>query len=186
MKNNKRARGSCGPHKKPNLSVPTDEQIMHITEAANATPGMQITANIITTLHHTGLRAGELARLRVSDIDDAKGTLRIVSSKYTNPRIVPLDAVAREALSTLSAQDGDSEFVLGGQGEMRMRRASIQVRELAKKLNIAPFHLHGLRRSFAMHLVKTGMSWHTICHILGHRNLLSVPHLYMGEGRTLA
>ncbi len=185
MTSHKKFRGSRRPNKMPNRAVLTHKQIQDVIEAACATPGMQIAANIITVLAHTGLRAGELVRLRVSDYDDAKSTLRIVSDKSAYARFVPLDSAAREALNVLSSHCGDSEYLLGCQGELRMRRVSIQIREVAKQLGIASFHLHDLRRSFAMSLLKTGMSVVTIGHILGLRNLYVASHLCLAEKGTL-
>jgi len=46
-------------------------------------------------LYTTGLRSGELLRLRVDDIEDAGSVLRIVESKFHKSRLVPLSDTAQ-------------------------------------------------------------------------------------------
>src|SRR5918911_340764 len=56
---------------------------------------------ILQTLRHTGLRIGELAALRLSDVEisERKGRLIVRSGKGSRHRVVPLNADVRRALS---------------------------------------------------------------------------------------
>lgn len=52
----------------------------------------------VTLLYTTGMRRGELARLRIGDVDEQLGILQIRDSKFHKSRSVPLSASALAAL----------------------------------------------------------------------------------------
>src|SRR3954470_344570 len=56
---------------------------------------------ILQVLRHTGIRIGELAALRLSDVEisERKGRLIVRSGKGSRHRVVPLNADARKAIS---------------------------------------------------------------------------------------
>jgi integrase len=112
-----RPRYSRRPNQNSAGSALSDKQIRRITETANATPGMQVTGTIIAFLSGTGLRSRELMNLRMSDIDEGEGTIRISSESSLFTRYIPLSLEAAESLRALCAQRGDSEFVLGSSAQ---------------------------------------------------------------------
>jgi len=66
----------------------------------------------------TGLRLGEMMRLRWEDVDLSRRTLRVRKSKSRRPRTLPLATEAHDALSAQQVDAGDGALA-GGRPEIR-------------------------------------------------------------------
>jgi integrase/recombinase XerC len=139
-------------------------------------------AAILELLYSSGLRVGELLSLRREDLSLEEGTVR-VTGKGRKVRIVPLGRKAAEALRGYLATRG-SRASTGGSppsgGLFRnMRGGGLTARSVARILAAAlkragvGRHLspHGIRHTFATHLLESGADLRAIQEMLGHASL---------------
>ena len=130
-----------------------------------------------------GLRAGEVVRLQVGDIDSAQEIIRIVQAKGRKDRNVVfptdiLDLLREWWTERPTCQDVDvptSERVLfpGYRGKHLSTRQMFRLfKETARDVGIIkPVTLHTLRHSFATHLLERGTDIRVIQVLLGHSKL---------------
>lgn len=129
-------------------------------------------------MYGAGVRVSELVGLDRNDVDLEDGWLRALG-KGDKERIVPIGGKAIGALKRYLARrhelvDGDTEAIfLNNRGG---RLSTRSVRRLLKNYlieagldpEISP---HGLRHSFATHLLDSGADLRGIQELLGHKNL---------------
>ena len=140
-------------------------------------------AAILELLYSSGLRVSELVSLRRQDVSLPDGTVR-VRGKGGKVRVVPAGEKALGALSEYLAERRGA----GKRGEKdgwdvplfrNLRGGALSARSVARILNRAMEragigrHLspHGIRHSFATHLLESGADLRAIQEMLGHASL---------------
>jgi site-specific recombinase XerD len=138
---------------------------------------------MLSLAYGCGLRASEVVRLRVGDIDSAQEIIRIVQSKGRKDRNVMLSSDILDLLRDWwkerpTGQDKDvpaPERMLfpGYRGKhLSTRQLSRRFLESAKAAAITKrVTLHTLRHSFATHLLERGVDIRVIQALLGHSKL---------------
>jgi len=128
-------------------------------------------------LYGTGLRVGELARLRVRDYDVDRHELRIFG-KGSKERIVPVPGQARAALSAwLALRDpagllAKPLFTNARGGALSDRGVRVILRRRLLLAGITrPASPHTLRHSYATHLLDADVDLRAIQELLGHERL---------------
>jgi len=142
-------------------------------------------AAIVEVMLQTGVRLGELARLRIDDVyvpkkisaaADNAGSLTVVQGKGRKDRTIALNHRACEAIAAwlLSRPaDAPTRWLFLNKYKRPMGARSIQ-KMLAKHFEAADIklgHPHALRHTFGTHAVKTGVSLRVVQEMLGHKNL---------------
>lgn len=132
---------------------------------------------ILELLYATGLRCGELVSLDLAEVDLDSRMLRVVG-KGRKERVVPFGQKAREAilaylpLRRRQRPQSDALFIniRGGRLTDRSVRALVtrRVKQVALTQKLTP---HGLRHSFATHLLQRGADLRSIQELLGHASL---------------
>jgi tyrosine recombinase XerC len=134
---------------------------------------------ILELLYATGMRVGELAHLRITQVDFDSRMIRVIG-KGNKERIVLFGQKAAEALKNyLTVRSElvkriDSLFLFlnlkGNQlSETRIRQIlNTYVRKTALQKRVSP---HTLRHSFATHLLNSGADLRWIQELLGHSSL---------------
>jgi site-specific recombinase XerD len=131
----------------------------------------------LTTAYAAGLRASEVAGLRVEDIDSGRGVIQIRHGKGAKDRTVMLSPQLLAILRTYWRLARPRAFLFPGRDEGRpidptvlhaACRSAVKAAGLTKKVT-----LHTLRHSFATHLLENGTDIRIIQVLLGHNNLSS-------------
>ena len=160
------------------LQVDETFQLMHVPDGNNVL-GSRDRA-ILEVLYSCGLRVSELTALNLDSVDFELAIIRVMG-KGSRERVVPLGSKAREALTSYMQKRGQ---LLGMQMEHRAlflnnrggRLSSRSVARLLKKhmqrCSIGrPLSPHGLRHSFATHLLDAGADLRAVQEMLGHVSL---------------
>lgn len=133
---------------------------------------------IFEVIYAAGLRISEVLGLSLQDIDDEARLVKVLG-KGNKERIVPFGVPARQALARwlqvrASRPGGASTVVFlnarGGRLGPRQVQASMRkwMQTVGLRLGVTP---HGLRHSFATHLLNEGADLRAIQELLGHESL---------------
>jgi integrase/recombinase XerD len=146
---------------------------------------------MLELLYACGLRVSELVGLPVSQINLRQGVLRVVG-KGNKERLVPLGEEAAEWLqryldearpSLLQGRLSDALFVTHRASSMTRQAFWHLIKRYARqagiRTNLSP---HGLRHSFATHLLNHGADLRVLQMLLGHSNL-STTQIYTHVAR---
>ena len=136
---------------------------------------------VLEVFYSTGIRVSELVGLNWADIDMQLGIVRVVG-KGSKERIVPIGQVALDALEPYAQEQrkrwnlvckGETAVFLNNRGERITTRSVARIVE--KHLKQAGIQIkmgpHGLRHSFATHLLNSGADLRVIQELLGHESL---------------
>jgi site-specific recombinase XerD len=169
-------------HLKEPVKVPLVLSRNEVKRILAMAPGLK--ARVMLSLAYgCGLRASEVVRLKVGDIDGAQEIIRIVQAKGRKDRNVMLSSNILDLLRSWwkerpAGQDKDvsgPERVLfpGYCGKhLSTRQISRLFKQAAKAAGITkPVTLHTLRHSFATHLLERGVDIRVIQALLGHSKL---------------
>ena len=134
---------------------------------------------ILELLYSSGLRVGELVGLAVGDLDPVQGQIRVLG-KGAKERVVPVGSQALRVLEEYLAawrpvreKSGTQAFFLNQRGGRLSARSVWNILDkgltrLAAARRISP---HGLRHSFATHLLGGGADLRAVQEMLGHASL---------------
>lgn len=137
---------------------------------------------ILEILYATGIRVSELTSIKVSDIDDDLGIVKVMG-KGRKERYIPFGSFASEALATYLVESrprimkNDSHDLLF----VNMRGKPLTSRGVSYILDAimerASLHMkiypHMLRHTFATHLLENGADMRSVQELLGHSHLSS-------------
>jgi len=128
------------------------------------------------TMYSAGIRVAELAGMNVEDVDLAGHMIR-VRGKGNRERIVPIGRKAARAIEAYRRQLGRisprGPLFLNRYGDRLTTRSMARIlNRLARQCGLAvPISPHGLRHSFATHLLDAGADLRAVQELLGHKNL---------------
>lgn len=135
---------------------------------------------LIILMYRTGLRIGEALALRPSDVDLARGTVRVLHGKGDKARTVGLgDAAIAAITSWLVMRENRAAIAPGSPLFCTLKGTRMwptQVRDMLKRRAAKAgverrVHPHGLRHTLAFELAERGTPVHMIQRQLGHKNL---------------
>lgn len=130
---------------------------------------------LLCLIYSAGLRAGEVSRLELKDIDSERMMIHIRQSKYNKDRYVPLSPLILEGLRKYYYAFQPERYVFNGYeigSPLSTRGMQWVLREAVKKCNLQKtISLHTLRHSYATHLLEDGMDIVTIKELLGHERI---------------
>ncbi len=132
---------------------------------------------LVLLLADTGLRIGEVAALRVEDVDLVAGRIWVRRGKGGKSRVVFASAPVLEALqaywASRSARPEDPAFTdLEGQG-LSADALKRLIRRLGQRAGVR-IHAHALRHFFATQYLRNGGDPLTLKRLLGHSSLAMV------------
>ncbi len=121
-----------------------------------------------------GLRVSELIELMVKNIDQNRNIVHIVCSKGKKDRYVNLPISIIPLLNDYLKEYQPKNYLFEGQFQEKYTTRSAQAvfKNAMKKAEIQKtVGIHGLRHSFATHLVEAGTDMVFIQKLLGHSNI---------------
>ena len=142
-------------------------------------------AAILKLLLFAGLRAGEMARLRLDDLllDERRGSLVIRQGKGGKQRTVPLNAHARKGLVAYLRMRPEGEALFLGQrrGAVQVKTVQRAVTRFARAAGLKGVTPHTLRHTFAKTLIDNGVGLEKVAALLGHESL-NTTRIYTTPG----
>jgi integrase/recombinase XerC len=136
---------------------------------------------ILETLYSTGVRVAELAGMDVGDVDFDRGFVRVIG-KGNKERLAP---VGKKALTCIRAyldkrgeatgpgiQGGEPLFLNSRGGRLSTRSIARLLEQVVRELGLLrPISPHGVRHTFATHMLDAGADLRVVQELLGHASL---------------
>ena len=146
---------------------------------------------LLITTYAAGLRASELGRLKIRDIDSQRMCLRIDQGKGSKDRYVPLSPRLLEELRDYWRRVRPETWIFPNQllGRPMSRHGPAHIYSRAKeKAGIdKPGGIHTLRHCYATGLLEAGVELHVIQRRLGHSSIRStMRYLHLAHDKTSA
>lgn len=178
-----------GPLDSISLSGPTrrdhvvpgllDEQAFEKLKAScdRGTPRGDRDLAMAMCMGNLGLRACDVARLRLEDVNWMEGTLTVEGSKSKTARTLPLDegtgrAIERSVLSRKADTGVRALFVNTIGNPIKSHQVQTAMSLAAGRACIDTYHgTHGLRRTVATNMANAGIDVKTIADVLGHERI---------------
>jgi len=125
---------------------------------------------IVTVALHTGLRKGEILGLTWDRVDFSRGVVRVIKTKSSRSREIPMDQDVYDALVALKGrQDLGLVFARGDGGAWGQIRTAFAV--ALRRAGIDGFRFHDLRHTAASHWTMRGASLKEVQELLGHKSI---------------
>jgi integrase len=159
-----------------------DEQLKRLLAAIEADTNTDARGILLLALY-TGMRRGELFKLKWQDVDFDRGFIRIVGPKGGQDQTIPLNAAARRVLE---AHPRTCEYVFPGEDggqRVTIQKSLRRIREAAG-LPASFRPLHGLRHAFASRLASSGkVDMYTLQKLLTHKSpMMTQRYAHLRDG----
>src|SRR5665213_845670 len=122
---------------------------------------------IVQLVELTGQRRGEIAGLRRSLIDDVAIIFPAGVVKDMREHNLPIAPITKQLVEALLGET-DMLFPARGRSEQPFNGWSKAKRQFDHQLDIAPYTLHDLRRTYSSNLAKAGVPIHVTERLLNH------------------
>jgi len=126
----------------------------------------------------TGMRFSEIASLRRIQVDLNRRIVRLLQTKNTQPRTVPLSIAATElfrAALNNPVRPIDTDLIFYGEpgrdGKRRPYRFDRMWQKIKRDVGIVDLHFHDLRHEAVSRLVEAGLSDQEVSAISGHKSM---------------
>lgn len=149
---------------------------------------------LLELLYASGLRIAEVCSVRLENLDEDGGVIR-VTGKGNKTRLIPVGSAALEALrfylanarpKFVSPRSGAAIFLSVRGHPLTPARIWQLVRQYAKQAGIREeVHPHQLRHSFATHLLSGGADLRIIQEMLGHASIATTQIYTQVDGGLL-
>jgi len=154
-------KSSSGPR-----SIPSARRI---TRRTGSLPGM--VATLAGLAVSTGMRRGEILWLRWGDVDFSGERLMLPQTKNGEGRIVYLNALAQQALGSVTREGAKpTDRIFSGE-QMSQENVSLAFLRACRAASISDFRFHDLRHTAASWMRMNGADIHTVALVLGHKDL---------------
>jgi integrase len=167
-------RPTPGPGRNRRLSSEEEKRLLAAIDA-HTNPMLRW---IVRIALETGMRASEILTLRCMQVDLKRRIVRLLETKNTTPRTVPLTAIA--AASFHEALDHpirpiDTDLIFFGEPGRDGKRRPYQFNSVWLKIKreqgLADVHFHDLRHEAVSRFVEAGFSDQEVSAISGHKSM---------------
>jgi site-specific recombinase XerD len=130
---------------------------------------------ILMLIYSSGMRVGEVVKLRPEDIDSERNLIRVRGGKGNKDRYTVLSDVALDVIRGYYLAWKPEKYLFPGNrkgSHLSTRSVQNVVSEARKRAGIEKrFSTHSLRHSFATHLLESGTDLRYIQELLGHKSV---------------
>lgn len=167
-------RPSPGPGRNRRMTSEEEERLLAaVDQHSNPMLGW-----IVRIAIETGMRSSEIATLRCPQVMLDRRIVRLIETKNTLPRTVPLTLDAterfRQALNN-PIRPSDTDLVFFGEpgkdGQRRPYTFNKIWGDIKKKVGVTNFKFHDLRHEAVSRLVESGLSDQEVASISGHKSM---------------
>lgn len=162
-------------HPKVDLKAPRILSQIEYRALRDAAKNDKRTFAIVELLLQTGIRIGELAKLKESDVNyGASGTLKVPAIGSQTGRQVPLNSSAQKAIKDyVSTKEGKTEGLFSTKNgrALLVRNIRATIDRFYKLAGIEKAKVNDLRHTFVAHHLKEGVSIVLISKIAGHKRI---------------
>jgi len=149
----------------------TDEERSRLLTECRRSKNTRLYALVILAMY-TGLRRGNLLRLRRRDIDLDTRTLTIERTKNGLPLVLPLVGEAYGIAESLCQQLGQDAHLFPHANETKPLWSYVKAFDYAmKRAKIEGASFHTLRHCVGSYLVQAGVDLYTVSRILNHKSI---------------
>jgi integrase len=147
----------------------SEDEIARLLEASRRSLNAQLTA-IVAVAVNTGMRLGELMRLRWEDVDFSRGVVLLRHTKSGKRREIPMNDAVDAALNALAGAKVEGPVFRKASGE---RWGSIRTAwdNACRAAKLEDVHFHDVRHTFASHMMMRGASLGDLRDLLGHADI---------------
>jgi integrase/recombinase XerD len=160
----------------------SDEQLAQLMRSIDVFKPIDLrTRAIVECAASLGLRAGEIAALRVSDIDWREGAVRLPRTKSRRAQALPLlRAVGQALVAYLKRGRPESPtdrifvrhyFPVGGPLQSKDITSTVRRAMRRAGLRLPSIGAHSLRHTIASRLVRAGVGMKDIADVMRHRDI---------------
>lgn len=152
----------------------TDRQLVKLLDVLDNEVEREDTARMMKLALFTGMRKGEILKLKNHHIDFNRGFIKIKDPKGGKDQQIPISSEVKKLLKTALKKYPDSEYVFPGKNGKSLRvdakKSAAYIRDKAGlPKNFRPFH--GLRHVFASMLASSGeVDIYTLQRLLTHKS----------------
>ena len=129
---------------------------------------------ILIVALNTGMRKGEIFKLKWKDVDFEKREIKIPMSKSGKERRIPINSILINLLYTLKAENGQNEFVFTN---LKTGKPYVDIKRsfdsACKRAGIENLRFHDLRHSFATRLARRGVDLVIVKELMGHASIVT-------------
>ncbi|MFC1621604.1 tyrosine-type recombinase/integrase, partial [Candidatus Omnitrophota bacterium] len=125
---------------------------------------------IITLALFTGMRRGEILKLKWQDMDFQRGIIYLLDTKNGAKREVFMNELVRKALIKVRKHP-DSSYIFCDKKGKPYHDIRKSFWTALNKSGILNFRFHDLRHTFASQLVMSGIDINTVRELLGHKDI---------------
>jgi integrase/recombinase XerC len=182
---------------KPNIKIPTEEQMMEWLNAAANSAFPERNVLLLMFIFDTGLRASELCNLKMSEIDTRGLVVHVVEGKGRKDRTVYFSPETAAAIRTYNRKyprlpQQHLFMSLGGSTPGKPLTAS-GLLQIIRKLGRAAGFIgvrcspHTLRHAYATNLIKSGCPASVVQMLLGHSTLdMTMKYTHLAQSDVAA
>jgi integrase len=171
------------------LQNPNNKRVRYLTDEEEMKLETQLPEwfrPLVTIAIHTGMRRGELQNLKWQDVDLATGTILIREAKSGEGRRVPMNSVARAALTGLRearrerlrarvvSRNEASAYVAAAPEGGYLHNLNRYWYAALTGAGIENLHFHDLRHTFATRYMMAGGNLFSLQILLGHKTAAMV------------
>lgn len=144
---------------------------------------------IIRIALHTGMRRGEVLRLKWTQIDFFREEIKAIKTKNGHDRLIPMNGQVKAMLLRLR-KGSISEYVFPSPRKDGCRITDIKkgFNAAIKEAEISDFHFHDLRHTFGTRAADMGVAMNAIADVMGHADIHTTRRYAHStdEGRRMA
>ncbi|MCE5273246.1 site-specific integrase [bacterium] len=150
----------------------TPEQLKKLVELLDSDKNVTV-ARLMKIALFTGMRRGELFRLKWGDVNFQRDNITLHDPKGGQDQTIPLNSAARELLELHKTGRGESEYVFPGRGGNMRVDIKKEANRIKKAAGLPDSFraLHGLRHVYASMMASSGkVDMYTLQKLLTHKS----------------